>query len=186
MEATDYDGRVHRAYARGRALSVRSLAVWLQAFAGSLPARRPLDGLDLDAGTGRFSPALAEKFGPVQAVEPSDAMRGGAERESVSDGVRYMAGSSEAIPAEDGSVDCCLMFLVWHHVRDRARAASEIVRVLRPGGFCSVDPSSPTTCRTCGGYGTFLQVPLQTLPCTARSTRRPGPSKTLGFNPGQA
>jgi SAM-dependent methyltransferase len=31
-------------------------------------------------------------------------------------------------------VDLVLLFLVWHHVPDRAAAAAEIRRVLRPGG----------------------------------------------------
>jgi ubiquinone/menaquinone biosynthesis C-methylase UbiE len=48
--------------------------------------------------------------------------------------VTYQAGSAEQIPLPAGSCDLVLMFLVFHHVGDRAAAAAEISRVLRPGG----------------------------------------------------
>jgi SAM-dependent methyltransferase len=93
-----------------------------------------LHGLDLGSGTGRFSPALADAFGPVLGVEPSGPMREVAERESYDDRVRYVDGSAESIPAGDQSFDYCLLYFVWHHVRHPADAAREIARVLRPGG----------------------------------------------------
>jgi SAM-dependent methyltransferase len=134
VPATDYDSQVHRDYARGRALTADNVRLWIAAFAGHLPPDRPLHGLDLGSGTGRFSPALADAFGPVLGVEPSGQMREVAERESKHDHIRYVDGSAESIPAEDESFDCCLLYLVWHHVLDRAGAAREIARVLRPGG----------------------------------------------------
>jgi SAM-dependent methyltransferase len=33
-----------------------------------------------------------------------------------------------------GSADYALMFLSWHHVQDKPRAARELARVVRPGG----------------------------------------------------
>jgi ubiquinone/menaquinone biosynthesis C-methylase UbiE len=48
--------------------------------------------------------------------------------------VRYLAGRAEQIPLTDASVDLALMFLSFHHVRDRAAAAREIARVLAPDG----------------------------------------------------
>jgi ubiquinone/menaquinone biosynthesis C-methylase UbiE len=47
--------------------------------------------------------------------------------------VSYKAGSAAALPVADGAADLALMFLVWHHVPDKATAAAEIARVLRPG-----------------------------------------------------
>lgn len=134
MSTTDCDGPIHRDYARGRALKAEQYAAWADAFGRHLPARRPLDGLDLGSGTGRFSPMLADVFGPVVGVEPSTGMRETAERSSAHEDARYVSGSAEQIPLEDESVDYCLMFLAWHHVTDRSRGAAEIARVLRPGG----------------------------------------------------
>ncbi|MGH3354193.1 MAG: class I SAM-dependent methyltransferase [Nocardioides sp.] len=134
MSKTDYDGPIHHDYARGRALKAEQYAAWADAFAQHLPRRRPLDGLDLGSGTGRFSPLLADTFGPVVGVEPSAGMRETAERSSAHEDVRYVPGCAEEIPLEDDSVDYCLMFLAWHHVADPERGAAEIARVLRPGG----------------------------------------------------
>ena len=134
MRSTDYEGSIHLNYARGRQLTDDQHQAWNDALAEHLPSRRPLLGLDLGSGVGRFTPHLAEAFGPVVGVEPSAAMRGVAEAESVHPRVRYTAGSAETIPAEDDTFDYCLMFLVWHHVSDRDRAAREIRRVLKPGG----------------------------------------------------
>jgi ubiquinone/menaquinone biosynthesis C-methylase UbiE len=133
MKPVDYNTQQHENYVRGRSLRPAQLDQWIRAFAARLPARRPLDGLDLGSGTGRFTAALAAAFGPVAGVEPAAAMRRIAEA-AAHPGVTYLSGSAEAIPLPDGSVDYSLMFLVWHHVRDQARAVAELARVTRPGG----------------------------------------------------
>jgi SAM-dependent methyltransferase len=61
-------------------------------------------------------------------------MREIAQAQSRHPGVRYLAGSAEDVPAPSGSADYALMFLSWHHVQDKPRAARELARVLRPGG----------------------------------------------------
>jgi SAM-dependent methyltransferase len=38
------------------------------------------------------------------------------------------------LPVPSGSADYALMFLSWHHVQDKPRAARELARVLRPAG----------------------------------------------------
>jgi ubiquinone/menaquinone biosynthesis C-methylase UbiE len=134
VKPVDYDTQQYQTYARGRALRPEQMAQWIEAFAARLPARRPLDGLDLGSGTGRFTPALAAAFGPVTGVEPAARMRRIAEAQAAHPGVRYLNGSAEAIPLPDGSVDYTLMFLIWHHVGGKAEAARELARVTRPGG----------------------------------------------------
>lgn len=134
MKLIDYDTEQYRDYARGRALSERQLGVWLDAFAAVLPERRPLAGLDVGSGTGRFTPALAETFGPVVGVEPSVRMREVAQAQPPHPGVRYLAGAAEDIPVLSDSADYALMFLSWHHVQDKPAAVRELARVLRPGG----------------------------------------------------
>ena len=133
MKPVDYNAQQHQNYVRGRSLRPDQVDFWIRAFADRLPRRRPLDGLDLGSGTGRFTPALAAAFGPVTGVEPAAAMRQIAEAAAHPD-VSYLTGSAEAIPLPDTSVDYTLMFLVWHHVRDQARATAELARVTRPGG----------------------------------------------------
>ncbi|MDB5423265.1 MAG: hypothetical protein JWQ29_681 [Phenylobacterium sp.] len=131
----DYDQVQHAAYAKGRALQATEIARYMALFADCLPSHRPLVGIDLGSGTGRFTPALAEAFGgPVHGVEPAAAMRAVAEAGSAHPRVRYLAGEAAAIPLPDASADFVLMFLSFHHVPDRAAAAAEIARVLKPGG----------------------------------------------------
>lgn len=135
----DYDERQHRVYACGRAVPPEVVAVWMAALAARTPRRRPLTVLDLGSGTGRFTPGLADTFGqPAYGVEPSAKMRAVAETDAAHDGVIYLAGSAEQMPLPDDSCDVVLMYLSLHHVRDRAAAAAEIARVLRPGGVVFV------------------------------------------------
>jgi ubiquinone/menaquinone biosynthesis C-methylase UbiE len=134
MRRIDYDTEQYQDYARGRRLSEPQMRVWISAFAAQLPERRPLVGLDVGSGTGRYTPALAQAFGPVTGVEPFDRMRETAEAQSRHPDVRYLAGSAEDIPVASGTADYALMFLAWAHVRDKPRAVRELARVLRPGG----------------------------------------------------
>jgi ubiquinone/menaquinone biosynthesis C-methylase UbiE len=134
MKQVDYEVQQYQNYVRGRAMRPEQMAAWTDAFAARLPGRRPLNGLDLGSGTGRFTPALAEAFGPVIGVEPAARMRQIARSRAPHPDVEYRSGSAEAIPLPDGSVDYTLMFLSWHHVQDKPRAARELARVTRPGG----------------------------------------------------
>jgi ubiquinone/menaquinone biosynthesis C-methylase UbiE len=134
MRRIDYDTEQYQDYARGRALTEPQRQAWISAFAAVLPERRPLTGLDVGSGTGRFTPTLAAAFGPVTGVEPSVRMREVAQSQPPQPGLRYLAGSAEDLPVPSGRADYALMFLSWHHVQDKPRAARELARVLRPGG----------------------------------------------------
>jgi ubiquinone/menaquinone biosynthesis C-methylase UbiE len=134
MTRVDYDREQYQDYARGRALTEEQLYTWVTAFAAVLPERRPLVGLDVGSGTGRFTPALAQVFGPVIGVEPSVRMREVAQAQPQPAGVRYLAGSAEDLPVSSTSADFAVMFCSWHHVQDKPRAARELARVLKPGG----------------------------------------------------
>lgn len=134
MTRIDYDTEHYRDYARGRALSEQQMRVWISAFSALLPERRPLVGLDVGAGTGRFTPALAGAFGPVTGIEPSVQMREIAQAHSQHPGVTYLPGSAEELPVPTASADYALMFLSWSHVQDKPRAVRELARAIRPGG----------------------------------------------------
>lgn len=135
LAPVDYNRVQHQGYAQGRALPADAIRRNMAIFARHLPARRPLTGIDLGSGTGRFTPAMAETFGgPIYGVEPADGMRAAAEAEATHPQVRYLAGRAEAVPLPDATADFVLMFLSYHHVADKPAAAREIARVLKPGG----------------------------------------------------
>jgi SAM-dependent methyltransferase len=85
--------------------------------------------LDLAAGTGRLTRELIRRFANVLAVEPDERMRalhGSA-----------LAGSAEAIPVEDESVDAVYVGEAFHWF-DPTAAIGELARVLRPRGGLAI------------------------------------------------
>jgi ubiquinone/menaquinone biosynthesis C-methylase UbiE len=135
LKRVDYDHAQHAAYAKGRALRPEAIQWYMDAFAKDLPPERPLVGIDLGSGTGRFTPALADAFGgPVYGVEPAAKMRETAQAQSPHPNVKYLDGHAAGIPLPDASADFLLMFLSFHHYPDPAAAVREIARVVKPGG----------------------------------------------------
>ena len=87
--------------------------------------------LDLGAGTGKLTRQLLDHFERVVAVEPADAMRH--VLEAVCPAAESHAGTADAIPLEDASVDAVYAAQALHWFDDD-RSVREIRRVLRPGG----------------------------------------------------
>ncbi len=99
--------------------------------------------VDVGAGTGKGTRAIAALGHEVIAVEPSDGMREalksslGALPEDVARRFTIVAGGAENIPVERDSVDAVTAFQAWHWF-DAEAAAAEAARVLRPGGWVSM------------------------------------------------
>lgn len=87
--------------------------------------------VDLAAGTGKFTRLLAPFGAQLFACEPVPGMR--ATFRSVLPDVPLFAGTSEAMPLRDASVDAVTVAQAWHWF-DHDRAAAEMARVIRPGG----------------------------------------------------
>ncbi len=187
MRRIDYDTEQYQDYARGRALTEQQLQAWISAFGAVLPERRPLAGLDVGSGTGRFTPALARAFGPVAGVEPSVRMREIAQAQSLHPGVRYLAGFAEDMPVPSGSADYALMFLSWHHVQDKpfSRCTRSSRRSRQPAGALpasarlqSRPPAPAVTCSNgcaCAPIRSSLtSVPTSWRPASA-AWSRPSP-----------
>lgn len=99
--------------------------------------------VDLAAGTGLVTRALADRARRVVAVEPDARMLAWL----VDSGARAapVRGNAEGIPLRDGTADAVLVASAWHWF-DPQRATAEIARVLRPGGVLALlwsraDPS---------------------------------------------
>jgi ubiquinone/menaquinone biosynthesis C-methylase UbiE len=103
--------------------------------------RRLLAGLtgrvvEVGAGTGIHFRHYPGTVAEVLALEPEPnlrAMAQAAARESPV-GVRVVAGTAEALPAPDGSMDAGVSAGVLCSVPDPAAALAELARVIRPGG----------------------------------------------------
>ncbi|MEU4768832.1 class I SAM-dependent methyltransferase [Actinosynnema sp. NPDC023794] len=118
-------GTAAAAYAEHRPDYARAAVRWAVEFA---PGRRVLD---LGAGTGKLTAALVASGADVVAVEPDAAML--TELRRALPDVRALAGSAEAIPLPDASVDAVLAGNALHWF-DLTVAGPEMARVLAPGG----------------------------------------------------
>jgi SAM-dependent methyltransferase len=119
-------GAAAEAYAEHRPDYARDAVRW---------ALEPAPGprvLDLGAGTGKLTATLHAFGAEVVAVEPDPAMLTELRRSLPT--VPAHAGSAEAIPLPDASVDAVLAGNAMHWF-DMAVAGPEIARVLSPGGI---------------------------------------------------
>lgn len=121
----DYDPHA-RAYAASRRLHPGVLTAIQQA-ADDLAARRVLE---VGVGTGNVLSALTGGFQRL-GIDPS---RGMLEQAATRDGLLLAQARAEALPLAAESIDLAYSVDVIHHIGDRARAAHEIARALRPGG----------------------------------------------------
>ncbi|HEV7639233.1 MAG TPA: class I SAM-dependent methyltransferase [Gaiellaceae bacterium] len=96
--------------------------------------------LDVGAGTGKLTRLLTQRYRRVIAVEPLDGMRGILER--VVPEAESHAGSAEAIPLPDASVDGVFAGQAFHWFAND-RAVVEMARVLRPGGVLALVWNEP-------------------------------------------
>jgi len=115
-------------YERARPAYPDAAVTWMAERLGIGPGR---DVLDLAAGTGKLTRQLVPFGARIVAVEPIEAMR--AELERAVPGVEALAGTAEAIPLPDESVDAVTCAQAFHWFR-ADEAVREIRRVLRPGG----------------------------------------------------
>jgi len=87
--------------------------------------------VDLAAGTGQLSRALAPLVGSVVAIEPSEAMREVLVHRVPA--AELLAGEAERLPLADRSVDAVVVGEAFHWFQGEA-ALGEMARVLRAGG----------------------------------------------------
>jgi ubiquinone/menaquinone biosynthesis C-methylase UbiE len=97
----------------------------------ALALRRESRVVDLAAGSGVLTRALADRFAGVVAVEPNDEMR--SVLTARSDGIEVLAGTAERIPLPDDSADAVFVGDAFHWFDGQA-AVAELTRVLRPHG----------------------------------------------------
>ena len=132
---TDYDRTdIPAGYDRGRDLAPDMLALWMNVLSSHL-VQRPARILDLGCGTGRFSCALAVRFGArVIGIDPSFKMIELAAPKPRRGLVDYQLGRAEALPIRSDSVDLIFMSMSLHHFSNAQLAVTECRRILRNRG----------------------------------------------------
>ncbi len=136
-------------------------------------APRPSDrAIDLGAGAGHASLALAPHVARVDAVDPTPEMLAVAGRLAAERGIGNIVpteAAAEALPFPDATFDLAMSRFSIHHWPDPGRALAEVARVLRPAGrLVIVDLVAPEDAR----LDAFLNaVELLRDPTHARSLR---------------
>jgi ubiquinone/menaquinone biosynthesis C-methylase UbiE len=125
--------------------------------------------LDVGCGTGRLAQWIAERVGTNGVVTGIDPLE---ERihiaRSRGSAVRFEVGQAEDLRAfEDSSFDIVCMSSVFHWVADKAKALSEVRRVLRPGGRLGLT-TLPYELARAGTVGLVLQALLARAPYAGR------------------
>jgi len=90
---------------------------------------------DLGCGTGQLAETVAPYVGRVIAVDGSADMLDAARRRvGERPNVDLRQGVLEALPLQDGELDCAVLSLVLHYSADPAMALAEVARVVKLGG----------------------------------------------------
>lgn len=151
MARQDYD-RLAEAYSRHRRIHPDVLAALIER--GEIAADSRV--LEVGCGTGNYIRAIAESTGAIcTGVDPSAEMLRRARqnpglpknRRPDRPEVTFIRGEAEDLPLSDRQFDLVYSVDVIHHIGDRAEAAREAWRVLRPGGTAMVVTESEADLR---------------------------------------
>lgn len=108
--------------------------------------------LDVAAGTGHVSRAVAPHVKTVVAIDAVEEMLAEGARKAREAGLSnivFQAGDAMALPFLDDSFEIVVTRLSLHHLNEPGQAVSELVRVCRPGGRVVIvdlvrDPARPS------------------------------------------
>ena len=129
----------------------RMMGRWSQAvgvqFLDWLAAPGGLRWLDVGCGGGSFTELLISHATPneITGIDPSDAQVAFARARLLKENVKLTVGSALDLPFADASFDAAAMALVLSFLPDPAKAASEMRRIVRPGGWAGTYMWVPKT-----------------------------------------
>jgi ubiquinone/menaquinone biosynthesis C-methylase UbiE len=110
--------------------------------------------LDVAAGTGNYSFALAELGWDVIALEPSAVMLA---QRNQHPRITWVAAVAEELPFRTGMFDAVVCVSAMHHLKDRARVFAEFARVA-PGGPMVLFTRDPRMAEPCWMEQYFPEV----------------------------
>ena len=132
-------------------LKTRQQAMWASGNFGDIGVRLQIVGetlcealdlragervLDVAAGNGNASLAAARRYADVTSTDFVPALLDGGRARASADGlpIEFVPADAEALPFDDGAFDVALSTFGVMFAPNQARAAAELLRVVRPGG----------------------------------------------------
>ena len=116
-------------------LSVGNSRLWRIATTRAIAPRKGMRVLDLAAGTGTSSAALAAHGAHVTAADFSEGMLAeGRKRNAGNDLIDFVWADATQLPFEDNSFDAATISYGLRNVSEPKQALAEMVRVVKPGG----------------------------------------------------
>lgn len=116
-------------------LSVYNSRLWRHATVRAVGARKGMRVLDLAAGTGTSSAALAAHGAQVVAADFSHGMlEEGRRRQAGNELIEFEWADATDLPFEDNSFDAATISFGLRNVQDPQLALRELFRVTKPGG----------------------------------------------------
>jgi SAM-dependent methyltransferase len=93
--------------------------------------------LDVGCGNGAFTEALIARCAPAEVIgiDASEGQLAFARTRPAAGLAQFRIGDAQALPFGDNRFDVAVMALVVTYLSDPGRAVSEMVRVVRPGGW---------------------------------------------------
>lgn len=116
-------------------LTVGNDRLWRIATTKAIAPRKGMRVLDLAAGTGTSSAAIAKHGAHVVAADFSEGMLAeGRKRHAGNDLIEFVFADATALPFEENSFDAATISYGLRNVHQPRKALAEMLRVVKPGG----------------------------------------------------
>ena len=160
---------------KGLTLSSQDILDWIVDF---LPLDKEFRVLDVAAGTGHLSRAIAPHVREVAAIDITPEMLAYAREETASrnvDNISFVEGSAEQLPYEAGCFDLVVSRLAIHHFENPIIQLREMVRAGKPNHAIGIiDLLAPEDERVAASYNDLerLRDPSHTVALSKRQMKK--------------